>query len=135
MQPRTIYLSRLIGLYCILISPSLAIHKQATVDSAAALWHNPSLMMIVGIFTVIAGLAMILAHNVWSGGAQPVVVTLVGWGALIKGLMFLLLPSGMDTEMMLSWLRDPVLFYVCLAPSFLIGIYLVYEGFRPRAAS
>ena len=135
MQPRTIYLSRLIGLYCILISPSLAIHKQATVDSAAALWHNPSMMLILGIFTVIMGLAMILAHNLWSGGALPVVVTLVGWLTFIKGMLFLLMPSGMDTEMMLSWLRDPVLFYVCLTPSFLIGIYLTYEGFRPRAGS
>jgi vacuolar-type H+-ATPase subunit I/STV1 len=135
MLPRTIYLSRLIGLYCILIPPSLAIHKQATVDSVAALFHNPSTMLIMGIFTVIGGLAMILAHNLWSGGALPVVITLVGWLTLIKGLLFLLLPSGMDTEMMLSWLRDPVLFYVCLAPSFLIGIYLTYEGFRPRARS
>ncbi|HXR37620.1 MAG TPA: hypothetical protein VN776_00925 [Terracidiphilus sp.] len=135
MLPRTIYLSRLIGLYWILVLPSLAIHKQATVDSATALFHNPSLMLIVGIFTVIASLAMILAHNLWSGGAQPVVVTLVGWLALIKGMLFLLMPSGVDTEMMLSWFRDPVLFYVCLTPSFLIGIYLTYEGFRPRAGS
>ena len=50
-------------------------------------------------------------------------------------MLFLLLPSLTDTEMMLNWLRDPLLFYVCLAPSFLIGIYLVYEGFRPRAGS
>ena len=135
MLPRTIYLSRLIGLYCILVLPSLAIHKQATVDSATALFHNPSLMLIVGIFTVIASLAMILAHNLWSGGALPVVVTLVGWLALIKGMLFLLLPSGMDMEVMLNWLRDPMLFYVCLTPSFLIGIYLTYEGFRPRAGS
>jgi hypothetical protein len=26
-----------------------------------------------------AGLAVVVAHNVWSGGALPVVVTLVGW--------------------------------------------------------
>lgn len=135
MLPRTIYLSRLIGLYWILVLPSLMIHRQATVDSATALFHNPSLMLIVGIFTVIASVAMILAHNLWSGGALPVLVTLVGWLALIKGMMFLLLPSAADTEIILSWLRDPVLFYVCLTPSFLIGIYLTYEGFRPRAGS
>jgi len=132
MQPRTIYLSRLIGLYCILIPPSLAIHRQATVDSAAGLYHNPSLMLIVGIFTAIAGLAMILAHNLWSGGAAPVVVTVVGWLTFIKGMSFLLLPSGACTEMMLSWFRDPTLFYACLTPSFLIGVYLTYAGFRPK---
>ncbi len=135
MQTRTIYLSRLIGLSCILISLPMLIYRQATVDSAAGLWHNPPLMLIVGIFTVIAGLAMILAHNLWSGGALPVMVTLVGWLTLVKGMLILLLPSGADTEIMLSWLRDPVLFYVCLTPSLLLGIYLIYEGFRPRAGS
>ena len=135
MSSRTIYLSRLIGLYCILVLPSLAVHKQATVDSVTALFHNPSMMLIMGIFTVIGGLAMILAHNLWSGGALPVVVTTVGWLTLIKGMLFLLLPSGMDSEIMLNWLRDPMLFYVCLTPSFLIGIYLTYESFRPRADS
>ena len=135
MQPRTIYLSRLIGLYCILFVLSLAIHKQATVDSVTALIQNPPLMLLLSIITVAAGLAMILAHNLWSGGALPVVVTIVGWLVLIKGMTSLLLPSGAYIEIMLGWLRDPVLFYVCLTPSFLIGIYLTYEGFRPRAGS
>lgn len=135
MQSRTIYLSRLIGLYCILILPSMAIHKQATVDALAALFHNPPLMLLMSIIAITTGLAIILAHNLWSGGVWPVVVTLTGWLALIKGILFLLMPSGRDTEIMLTWFRDPVLFYVCLTPSFLIGIYLTYEGFRPRAGS
>jgi len=135
MQPRTIYLSRLIGLYCILFPLAMAIHKQASVDLVTALLHSPPVMLLMSIITVAAGLAMILAHNLWSGGAAPVVVTLVGWLTLIKGMAFLLLPLGTCTEMMLAWLRDPMLFYVCLTPSFLIGVYLTYEGFKPRAGS
>ena len=34
-----------------------------------------------------------LGHNVWSGGALPVVVTLMGWAALLKGVALLLVPS------------------------------------------
>lgn len=78
MSSRAIYLGRLIGLYCILVLPPLAIHKQATVDSVTALLRNPSIILILGIFTVTAGPAMILTHNRWSGGALPVVVTVVG---------------------------------------------------------
>jgi hypothetical protein len=33
---------------------------------------------------------MVLAHNIWSEGALVVVVTLVGWMALIKSRLFLL---------------------------------------------
>ena len=34
-----------------------------------------------------------LGHQVWSGGALPVVVTLIGWAALLKGIVLLLVPA------------------------------------------
>jgi hypothetical protein len=135
MSARTIYLSRLVGLYCILVVLSLAIHKQAAVASVTAMYRDPGMMLLLGIIALAVGLAMVLAHNIWSGGALPVLVTLVGWISLVKGLVFLILPLSAEEEFILSWLRDPVLFYVCLAPSFLIGVYLTCEGFRPRPGS
>jgi hypothetical protein len=36
-------------------------------------------MLVYAIISLAVGVAMILGHNVWSGGALPVVVTLVGW--------------------------------------------------------
>jgi hypothetical protein len=35
---------------------------------------------------------MVLGHNIWSGGALVVVVTVVGWITLVKSLLFLFLP-------------------------------------------
>jgi hypothetical protein len=134
MSSRTIFLSRLIGLYCILVVPSLAVHRQATADLVTALFHNSSMMWVLSVITVTAGLAMVLAHNVWSGGALAIVVTLCGWAALIKGLLFLFLPSEVESEYVLSVLRNPLLFYVCMTPSLLFGIYLTYSGFTSRNA-
>jgi hypothetical protein len=53
------------------------------------------MMLVLGVSTLAAGLAMVLAHNIWSGDALAVIVTLMGWLtlALIKGLLFLLLPG------------------------------------------
>ena len=135
MTARTIFLSRLIGLYCILVIPSMVLQRQATVDWMTALFHNPSLMWVLSVITLTIGLAMVLAHNVWSGGALAVVVTLVGWAALIKGLLFLFLPSGVESALILSVLRNPLLFYVWMTPSLLIGIYLTYGGFTSRTKS
>ena len=133
MSSRTVFLSRLIGVYCILVVLPLVVHRQATVDLVTALFHNPSMMWVLSVITVTAGLAMVLAHNVWSGGALPVVVTLVGWATLAKGLLFLFLPSGVESEFILSALRNPLLFYVWMTPSLLIGIYLTYAGFASKA--
>ena len=96
MLPRTLFLSRLIGLYCILAALSMITRRQATLESVTALLHNPSMIFIVGLITLAAGLAIVLAHNIWSGGALVVVVTLVGWITLIKSLFFLFLPPEVE---------------------------------------
>jgi hypothetical protein len=102
-------------------------------DWMTALLNNAALMWVLSVITLTAGLAMVLAHNVWSGGTLPVVVTLVGWATLIKGLLFLFLPSGVESEFILSALRNPLLFYVWMTPSLVIGIYLTYGGFASKA--
>jgi hypothetical protein len=95
-SPRTLFLSRLIGLYCILVALSMITRRQATLESVTALLHDPSMIFIVGVIALAAGLAMVLAHNIWSGGALVVIVTLVGWITLIKSLFFLFLPTEVE---------------------------------------
>ena len=70
MSPRTIFLSKLLGLYCILIALSMSVQKQAALDSVTALLHNPAMMLVLGVFTLGAGLAMVLAHNLWTRGVR-----------------------------------------------------------------
>jgi vacuolar-type H+-ATPase subunit I/STV1 len=91
--------------------------------------------MVLGIITLAAGLAMVLAHNIWSRGALAVVVTLVGWLMLLKGLFFLFLPPEVEAECFMRCLRHPHLIYVCMAPSLIIGIYLTYGGFKAKSHS
>jgi hypothetical protein len=135
MAPRTIFLSRLIGLYCLLVVGCLGLHRQAAVDTISALVHNPPLLWIASILTLLGGLALVLAHNHWCSGAPAAIVTLVGWMALLKGTFFLLLPAWAGTEFLLKIFGDAQLFYVCLAPSFAIGLYLTYAGFTSKLRS
>jgi len=133
MSSRTIFLSKLIGLYCIVIALSMMTRRQATVETVTALLQNPSMMLIIGIITLAAGLAMVLAHNIWSGGALAVVVTLVGWVTLIKSLFFLFLPPEMEAGLFLQQLHYQQLFYLYGAISLVLGVYLAYSGFTSRS--
>jgi hypothetical protein len=134
MPSRTISLSRLIGLYCIFIALSMMTRRQATVEAVTALLQNPSMMFIVGVITLAAGLAMVLAHNIWSGGALVVVVTLVGWITVIKSLFFLFLPPEMEAGFFLGQLHYGQLFYMYTAISLVLGVYLTYGGFKSRSS-
>jgi len=132
MSPRTIYLGRLIGLYCVLIALSMMSHKQATVDTMTALVHNMPVLFFASVMAMVAGLAIVLAHNVWSGGALPVVVTLVGWILLVKGLIFFLL-SPETSATYFEAFRYGQLFYVYTSITLVIGIYLTFSSFRSPA--
>ena len=124
MLPRTLFLSRLIGLYCILVALSMITRKQATLEAVTAVLRDPSMMFVLGAITLVAGLAMVLAHNIWSGGALTVIVTLVGWMTLIKSLSFLFLSREVQAGFFLRQLHYQELFYLYGGISLSLGSYL-----------
>jgi hypothetical protein len=130
MSPRTIFLSRLIGLFCILAAFSMVVRGRATVDTLALLLADAPLMYMVGVILLVAGLAMVVAHNIWSGGALPVVITFIGWATMIKGLLFLILTTTADTALYLNILHYREYFYGFAAFSLAVGVFLAYGGFR-----
>jgi vacuolar-type H+-ATPase subunit I/STV1 len=81
---------------------------QATVETVTALLQNSAMTLILGVITLGATLAMVLAHNIWSGSVLAVVVTLIGWMALIKSLFFLFLPHEMEVGLFLGQLQLPL---------------------------
>ena len=129
MSSRTIFISRMIGLYCLIASLIMFTHKSAMVEIENTLVHSPAMLFIGGIITLVAGLAIVLSHNVWSGGTLPVVVTLLGWIALIKGV--LLLSPGTTSGFWDSFQYER-LYYLYASISFVLGAYLTYGGFRTQ---
>jgi hypothetical protein len=127
---RTAFLSRLIGVYCILIALAMAAHKRETIDTVIALVHDAPVLYVFGLLVVAVGLAMILTHNVWSGGPLPVIVTLVGWSTLIKGMFFLFLPPPAAVGIVLWGTAYERFFFLDVAVAFCLGAYLTYAGFR-----
>jgi len=132
MLPITRFLSKLIGLYCVLIALSMAAHKEATVDTVTALVRDPPLLLIAGIIALIVGLALVLCHNIWSGGAVPVIVTLVGWISLIRGLVVLFLTPNEELGL-IAGLHYERWFYPYVAIAFVLGAYLTYGGFKAES--
>jgi len=135
MSAKTAFLSKLIGIYCVLLSLVMAASKQSSVQTIIALVHDAPLVFVVGLVIVAAGLAMILSHNVWSGGAVPVIVTLVGWLTLLKGLAFLAIPPPAAVGVFLWGSEYERFFYADMAIVFVLGAYLTYGGFRRTTSS
>jgi hypothetical protein len=110
-------------------------HRQATVEAMTALLHNPSLVFVVSVMAVAAGLAMVLGHNIWSGGGLPVTVTVIGWLSLIKGVLLLFLSPEAASGAFLAGLHYEQLFVLYAAITLALGIYLTYAGFAQQCNS
>ena len=123
MSTRTIYLARLIGLSSVLLVAALLIRGNALIMATVA---DGPVLLVYAIFSLGAGLAMILGHNVWSGGTLPKIVTLVGWLIFAKGLVLL----AVTPETLIPLLERMQQHYpVYIVPALIIGLYLTYAGF------
>lgn len=134
-SPRTAFLGKLLGLYLIAISFTMFARAQATVEIMKAIIQDRPLLFIVGLLGVTAGLAIVLAHNVWSGGALPIIVTLFGWASLLKGLLLLVRLPEWESRVFIVGFRyeqHPNLF---AAFAFLLGAYMTYSGFHAETRS
>jgi hypothetical protein len=54
--------------------------------------RDPALIFVSGILLFVAGLSIVRAHNIWMSG-WPVLVTVLGWVALLSGLARMLFLS------------------------------------------
>jgi hypothetical protein len=105
------------------------VRRDATVDMVTQLVRSGPTLFLLGTLLLVAGMAIVLSHNVWTGGAATILVTLLGWGTLIKGAMLLLLsPDGVGAWMAAAHYDQlsPVYFAIALV----IGLYLAFQGFR-----
>jgi hypothetical protein len=53
--------------------------------------HDPALVMVSGVLSFVAGLAVVRVHNHWAGD-WAVLVTILGWLLLVGGLVRMLFP-------------------------------------------
>ena len=125
MSRLTIFLARSIGLFTVLLVVGFAVRGGAVIETAAA---DGPVMFSYAIISLAMGVAMVVGHNVWSGGTLPVVVTLMGWLILAKGLLLLILSPDALTGLM-HQMRYREHYALNLAPAFVIGLYLTWAGF------
>jgi len=119
---------KFLGLYCIIVALAMMTRKQSAVATVKALIANPPLLLFVEVLGLAGGLAMIIGHNIWSGGALPVVVTLVRWLMAIRGAVLLALPHDAMIKVFKA-LRYDELFHAYMGFTLVLGLFLTVAAF------
>jgi vacuolar-type H+-ATPase subunit I/STV1 len=132
MRPLTLFLGKLFGLYCVLIALAMLLRGEATADAVARLLADGPLLFVLGVVTLLGGLALVLAHHEWSGGPLAVTITLIGWVTLIKGFLFVSLSPETEAAFYLRGLHYPELFRLYAVVALGLGLWITYTAFAAR---
>ena len=119
------YLAEVWGISIVVISLALLI-KEKHLKSLFAKIETEESLFLWGFISFVIGIAMVLAYNVWTQGWQ-VIITILGWLALIKGLVLLFLPEHMK-----KWAKKMKMHNGCRLHWLIlvfVGLVITYFGF------
>jgi hypothetical protein len=91
--------------------------------------HNYALIFLSGLLILVAGLAIVRVHNVWSGGWR-ILVTVLGWLAIASGLARMWFPQAAApmAEAFAGNATAPLIGgFITLA----LGAFLSYKAYGP----
>jgi hypothetical protein len=125
---RSIYLAKLIGPVFAAIGVGMLVNSAVYLLIIAEGLRSPILIYFSGVLVLPAGIALVLAHNVWKGG-WPIIITVLGWLCVIGGIIRIVIPQlatlvGMTIY---SYPQAPMIAGIVML---VVGLVLSYFGYQ-----
>lgn len=103
--------------------------KDGHLKSLMAKIETDESLFLWGFISLIIGLAMVLSYNVWMQSWQ-VIITILGWLALLKGLCLLFMPEQMKKWAKKMYGQQWLSIYLIVL--LFIGLVITYLGFTAQ---
>src|SRR4029078_13461019 len=88
----SIFLARLIGPVCLVIGVALLVNGEGFRAMLFEFIDSPALIFLSGIITMVAGLAIVVTHNLWVPEWRAL-ITVIGWLGTIGGAIRIVVPQ------------------------------------------
>lgn len=122
----SIVLAKIIGLYLFLICFIMLLNPKHFHEFLSSFANNPALITFSGIIALLFGIVILSVHSIWVL-QWPIVITILGWLSLIKGVIQLAFPQ-LVSKMVRYINKKPLSYFSIAIIGILIGAYLIYHG-------
>jgi len=122
----SILLARIFGVYMLILGLIVLRNPKLQV-LVNELSRDDGLRFVLGLFTLVLGIALVSLHNIWSDGYR-VIITIISWVVLIKGFLTVWLKEK-SYKNLIEKLSAPNIITATGVINLVLGIYLVYIGF------
>lgn len=123
----SIYLAKVIGLYLVIVGLGLLVSRAKIISIIKDIVNHPALLFVTGILALIFGDILVMIHNIWVTDWR-IVISIIGWLALIKGTIRVVLPE-MAFKVLTAFMEYDVFYYMVNLITLVVGVYLLYAGF------
>ena len=123
----SVFIAKLMGPAIAAMGLSLLLNRDVFNRLIDELLDNAGAIVMIGVLTLLAGLAVVNTHNVWVAG-WPVIITLFGWAAVGAGLFRIILPKAVQ-KMGRTMLNLNAIIPLAAALWAGFGIWLSYQGY------
>jgi hypothetical protein len=124
----TYFLAQLIGLLLLSVGASVLLRKTLFMKALNDITGNSTSLFMAGIVLLLLGLSVVLTHNIWHAGFLPLVITLIGWILILRGIVSMFVP-GHGISRMIRWFRVEEFSWLYAMLVLAIGAYLTWAGF------
>ena len=120
----SLFLAKLIAVVYLAVGLGMLINFKYYQKVIKGALKNPLLALYGGMAALAMGFLLVSYHNIWVAN-WTVIITVLGWAALVKGLLLILIPGPFMkfAKVFLKWMWFTPLFALVL------GLVLGYYGF------
>ncbi len=124
----SIFLAKVLGLYLVIVPLAVLVNRKHLSRLVEEFSTNLGLNILASVFALVLGLLLVASHNIWTADWR-VIITILGWLTLAKGVIRLLFLE--QVQQLTRFSLEPW-WTVVLVLFLLLGLYLSYVGFsRP----
>jgi len=123
----SIFLAKLIGPILLVAGVAMLVNRKELDALAHEFLRSRAFLVLFGFIDLAAGLAIVLTHNVWIADWR-VIITLLGWLLLVRGLVRIFLPDQVKA-FATKVLRNANAVTTSLAVTAALGLVLSYFGY------
>ncbi len=122
----TLFFAQIWGPILVAVGLGVFVSRSYYVKIYRDLENDALAALTFGMVAVAAGIFQVHAHNLW-GNFSQVVISLLSWALLIKGLIFIIIPKLANRGG--DWILGAKLIPAVGVATLIIGLYISWVGY------
>ncbi|PIU41757.1 MAG: hypothetical protein COS99_03815 [Candidatus Omnitrophica bacterium CG07_land_8_20_14_0_80_42_15] len=122
-----VFIAKILGPCYLIIAIGIMLNREFYQKVMEDFSKNAALVYIGGLLALVIGLLIVLSHNVWVAN-WTVIITIFGWGGLIKGTWLIAFPNTVS-KFMHAYQTNKTLLMIHSAVVLVLGLALTIFGY------